>query len=126
MTSDSISSYGSDVGESFQDVAVTASRPGVDTVENAIAHGDAEQPWQALGLKHDEYVRIREILDRLLALSDAVVEVAFDPVRLRPADIEVLTGDASRFRAATGWRPEIPFERTLADTLAYWRAAVRA
>ncbi len=67
---------------------------------------------------------IREILDRLLALSDAVVEVVFDPTRRRPADIPVLTGDASRFHAATGWQPEIPFERTLVDTLEYWRAAV--
>ena len=84
------------------------------------------EPGQAYNVASGEAHSIREILDRLLALSDAVVEVAFDPVRLRPADIQVLTGDASRFRAATDWRPEIPFERTLADTLAYWRAAVRA
>ena len=67
---------------------------------------------------------IREILDGLLALSEAVVEVVFDPARRRPADIPVLAGDASRFHAATGWRPEIPFERTLVDTLEYWRHAV--
>ena len=69
---------------------------------------------------------IREILDRLLALSDAVVEVVFDPARLRPSELDVLVGDATRFRDATGWAPEIPFERTLADTLNYWRAALRS
>jgi GDP-4-dehydro-6-deoxy-D-mannose reductase len=85
--------------------------------------GEAGQAYNvASGQAHS----IREILDRMLALSDAVVEVAFDPTRVRPADVQVLTGDASRFCAATGWRPEIPFERTLADTLEYWRAAVRA
>ena len=69
---------------------------------------------------------IREILDRLLALSDAVVEVVFDAARLRPSELDVLVGDATRFHEATGWRPEIPFERTLEDTLNYWRAALRS
>ncbi len=68
---------------------------------------------------------IREILDGLLALAGAGVEVVRDPNRLRPAEIPVLLGDASRFRAATGWRPEVEFERTLSDTLGYWRDAVR-
>ena len=35
-----------------------------DTVENAAATGDREQPYAALGLKADEYARIREILGR--------------------------------------------------------------
>jgi nucleoside-diphosphate-sugar epimerase len=32
-----------------------------------------------------------------------------------------LVGDCSRFRADTGWEPEVPFEKTLADLLEYWR-----
>ncbi|MGW6280846.1 phosphoribosylformylglycinamidine synthase subunit PurL [Kribbella sp. NPDC055071] len=35
-----------------------------DTVNNAIATPDVEQPWAELGLKADEYQRIRDILDR--------------------------------------------------------------
>jgi phosphoribosylformylglycinamidine synthase II len=35
-----------------------------DTVENAIATPDREQPYGALGLKADEYAKIREILGR--------------------------------------------------------------
>jgi len=83
-------------------------------------------PGEAYNVASGQPRSIREILDRLLALSDAVVEVEFDPARLRPSELEVLAGDASRFRAATGWSPQIPFELTLADTLAYWRAALRA
>ncbi|NCW42487.1 MAG: phosphoribosylformylglycinamidine synthase II, partial [Actinobacteria bacterium] len=37
---------------------------GVDTVENASAEPDKEQPWKELGLKQDEYESIREILGR--------------------------------------------------------------
>jgi GDP-4-dehydro-6-deoxy-D-mannose reductase len=68
---------------------------------------------------------IREVLDHLLGLSGAEVSIVSDPERMRPAELRVLEGDASRFHQATGWQPEIPFEQTLADTLAYWRAAIR-
>ena len=36
----------------------------VDTVENAATTPDVEQPYEALGVKPDEYARIREILGR--------------------------------------------------------------
>lgn len=41
-----------------------AARPAADTVENAQATPEKEQPYAALGLKPDEYERIREILGR--------------------------------------------------------------
>jgi GDP-4-dehydro-6-deoxy-D-mannose reductase len=65
---------------------------------------------------------IREVLDLLLGMTKAKIDVRQDPTRLRPSDVPVLLGDASRFRAATGWTPVIPFEQTLADMLDYWRA----
>jgi GDP-4-dehydro-6-deoxy-D-mannose reductase len=36
--------------------------------------------------------------------------------------VPVLLGDATRFTNLTGWKPTIPFERTLSDMLEYWRA----
>ncbi|AQU67835.1 phosphoribosylformylglycinamidine synthase subunit PurL [Streptomyces niveus] len=36
----------------------------LDTVKNATGTPDVDQPWKELGLKEDEYVRIREILER--------------------------------------------------------------
>jgi GDP-4-dehydro-6-deoxy-D-mannose reductase len=69
-------------------------------------------------------VSIREMLDLLLARSEAEIEVGVDPARLRPADIPMLVGDGSRFTEVTGWRPEIPFERTLEDLLEWWRSEV--
>lgn len=54
-----------------------------------------------------------------LLIGLAACEIAVEPKseRLRPADIPVLCGDPRRLEAATGWRPEIPLERTLADGL---------
>jgi len=36
----------------------------LDTVDQAKSHPDTEQPWRELGLKADEYARIKEILGR--------------------------------------------------------------
>lgn len=65
---------------------------------------------------------IRDMLDHLLSLTKAKIEVKQDPARLRPSDVPILLGDNSRFVKATGWQPTIPFEKTLADMLEYWRS----
>ncbi len=43
---------------------MTDQRPTLDTVDHATSSPDREQPWADLGLKSDEYARIREILGR--------------------------------------------------------------
>ncbi|MBN2054250.1 GDP-mannose 4,6-dehydratase [bacterium] len=68
---------------------------------------------------------IQQVLDMLLARTNASIRVEQDPARLRPSDVPVLLGDATKFRKATGWKPEIPFEQTLDDILAYWRTRIR-
>ena len=68
---------------------------------------------------------IREMLNRLIELSNVEVKIETDPERLRPSDVEILIGDASKFKADTGWEPQIPFEQTLRDLLDYWRTTLR-
>jgi GDPmannose 4,6-dehydratase len=34
--------------------------------------------------------------------------------------------DTAKFKAHTGWQPEISFETTMADLLDYWRARVKS
>jgi GDP-4-dehydro-6-deoxy-D-mannose reductase len=66
-------------------------------------------------------VSIREIADGLLGLAGTALEFETDPSLMRPVEVPVLRGDPGRLAGATGWKPEIPLERTLADVLAYWR-----
>jgi GDP-4-dehydro-6-deoxy-D-mannose reductase len=63
----------------------------------------------------------QEILDKLLAMTDADVRVEVDPLRLRPSDVMILLSDSSKFRTISGWEPRIPFEQSLKDLLEYWR-----
>jgi len=65
---------------------------------------------------------IKKVLDFLLNLSTKKdIKIEQDSNRMRPSDVPILIGDASEFIKATDWKPEIPFEKTLEDTLNYWR-----
>lgn len=68
---------------------------------------------------------IRSILDQLVALSTAGITVQEDPARLRPSDVPVLIGDASKLTSRTGWQPRVAIEQSLADTLDFWRERVQ-
>jgi len=83
-------------------------------------------PGEAYNVASGRGRSIREVVDRLLDATDAVVDVAFDASRLRPTDVPSLVGDAGRFRRATGWEPAIPFEQTVLDVLAQWRRRLRS
>ena len=68
--------------------------------------------------------RIREVLDRLVALSRVPVTVTVDPARYRPSDNMVVWGDRGRIERELGWRPVISLDQTLADLLDYWRKEI--
>ena len=69
-------------------------------------------------------VTIRELLDRLLALSECEIAVRTDPARMRPIETPIFRGSAGKLKAATGWTPEIPLDKTLSDLLCDWRERV--
>jgi GDP-4-dehydro-6-deoxy-D-mannose reductase len=75
----------------------------------------------ASGVSHS----MRAVLDGLVARSRVGVRIETDAQRMRPHDVPLLVGDASRLRAATGWAPEVSFDRMLDDLVNYWRAAVQ-
>lgn len=68
--------------------------------------------------------RIGDLLDTLRGLASVSITTSTDPDRMRPSDIPVLLGNATRLQETLGWTPAIPIEVTLADTLAWWRAEV--
>jgi len=83
------------------------------------------EPGQVYNLGAERSHSIREVLDTLLAASLTPIRVEQDPTRLRPSDVPEILADCTRFRSLTGWRTEIPLERTLQDILAYWRESIR-
>ena len=84
------------------------------------------QPGEVYNLGSGRAYSIREILERLLSMTDAAISVETDPERMRPSDIPTIVCDSHRFREATGWRPERRLDDTLKDALDYWRRRVAA
>jgi GDP-4-dehydro-6-deoxy-D-mannose reductase len=80
-----------------------------------LLHGKA---GAAYNVCRGEAVMISDLLRMLMKLAGTDLPVWVDPDRARPADVLVQVGDHSRIRALTGWQPEIPLEKTLADVLA--------
>lgn len=64
---------------------------------------------------------IKDLLEKLLAMTDETITVTQDPNRMRPSDVPALIGDVSKIKEHIGWEPEIPIEKTLRDVLDYWR-----
>jgi GDP-4-dehydro-6-deoxy-D-mannose reductase len=65
---------------------------------------------------------IRSILESLVSRSRVAVRIEIDPARMRPNDVPSIVGDYARLGRATGWTPEVSFDRMLDDLLGYWRA----
>jgi GDP-4-dehydro-6-deoxy-D-mannose reductase len=78
---------------------------------------DQSVPAGTYNVASGHAVEMREVLELLVGLAEAPIEVEPDPARSRPSDLPLVCGDASRLREATGWEPMIPLEQTLADTL---------
>jgi GDP-4-dehydro-6-deoxy-D-mannose reductase len=67
---------------------------------------------------------IKEMLDKLLALSTVKIKVEIDQSLLRPSDIPELRCNSFKFHKISGWKPQIPIEQTLLNILDYWRKNV--
>jgi GDP-4-dehydro-6-deoxy-D-mannose reductase len=66
-------------------------------------------------------VSVRELLELVRAAARIAVRHEVDDARVRVHDVPEVRGSAERLRAAAGWRPGIPLERTVADALDAWR-----
>jgi len=83
-------------------------------------------PGEYYNIGGDHTCSVKDMLDHLLNLSTVKnIKVEVDPNRLRPIDADVQIPDASKFKKHTGWKPEIPFEKTMLDLLNYWRDMVK-
>ena len=83
------------------------------------------KPGEVYHLGSGKAHRVGDLLKRLIKLSSRPIHVEEDPDRMRPSDIPVLAGSLAKTRRVTGWKAAIPIERTLSDTLEYWRTHAR-
>jgi GDP-4-dehydro-6-deoxy-D-mannose reductase len=88
--------------------------------------------WLALeGAPPDVYnvcsgrsISISEILGSFAAHAGVGLVPVTEPSLLREHEVMEIRGSSEKLRRATGWEPRIPLERTLVDTLDWWRSRV--
>ena len=85
-------------------------------------HGKAGETYN-VGSGHA--VSIQEILDTIVSFSKADIKVEVDPAKLRPVDVPIIEADIRKLVECTGWKRGIPLERTIEETLDYWRKEVK-
>jgi GDP-4-dehydro-6-deoxy-D-mannose reductase len=81
----------------------------------------AELPGGVYNVCSGRATSVRELVELVTRASTVPVRHEVDPERVRAHDVPEVRGSAERLRAACGWRPEIPLERTVADALEAWR-----
>ena len=69
---------------------------------------------------------LRKLIDMSTHLSYDIggsykIQYSEDPKLLRPSDVTLQIPCIDKFVNKTGWKPEIPFDQTLEDTLNFWR-----
>ncbi|MCP4351324.1 MAG: GDP-mannose 4,6-dehydratase [Desulfobacterales bacterium] len=70
---------------------------------------------------------VGDMLNYLISISTHrdKIKVETEETRLRPLDADLQVPDTAKFSNHTGWKPEIPFEKTMQDLLNYWRGRVK-
>jgi GDP-4-dehydro-6-deoxy-D-mannose reductase len=96
-----------------------------DVVKAYAAMLERAAPGEPINVCSGRALVIRELVDTFIARARVQVSAYEDPALFRPTDPQMLVGDHRRLTAQTGWRPEIPLERTVDDLLNHWRARIR-
>ena len=82
------------------------------------------EPGEVYNIGGDETMTVGDILETLKGMASCPIEHEVDPALFRPSDVTMQVPDVSKFRDATGWRPQIPAAETLRDLLDYHRRRV--
>ncbi len=68
--------------------------------------------------------KIKDVLDIMVSLAKKKIIAEIDKKKFRPADDPIFIGDNSKLRGL-GWAPRVSIEKSLEDTLSYWRNQIK-
>jgi len=85
------------------------------------------KPGEVYNIASGKGITIKEMLDMIISkskLDPKQVKITINRERMRPSDVLILIGDASKFRKECGWENQIDLEQTFADLIEYWRERI--
>lgn len=81
------------------------------------------EPGQAYNVCSGRAVRMGDVLDKLLEVAGLRGEVQVFPQKPdASARTDLLVGDPTKVQTAVGWAPQIPLDRSLIETLDWYRS----
>jgi GDP-4-dehydro-6-deoxy-D-mannose reductase len=94
----------------------------VDAYCRIIARFDTLVPGCTMNLASGQAIAIADILDALVSMSSAKIEVVQDEAHMRSSDTSVMLGDATLARRLLDWAPKRDLMSTFRAVLDYYRA----
>jgi len=86
---------------------------------------DNGMPGEIYNIGTGRAVSIKEILEKIITISDKKISYKFDPNRMRPSDIKKNCINANKLRKL-GWEPKITFKKSLKDTYKYFKLKAKS
>ncbi len=78
----------------------------------------------AYNIASERAVAVNDLIEIVRGQTELELRHEIDEARVRGHDVREVRGSAAKLRDATGWRPRIALEQTVADALAHWRRAL--
>lgn len=86
-----------------------------------IAAADQLSEVSIFNISSEQQLRIMDIVEKLLALTSANIEIVPDQARMRPSEVPETRIDSQRIRKAIGWTPHRTFDEVLSEVLSAQR-----
>ena len=80
-----------------------------------------EKIGESYNIGSGNVVKVKDILEKLVSLSNKEIKIEIDKEKFRPVDVPIVQCDNAKIRKDTEWIPEISIDETLKDVLEYWR-----
>jgi GDP-4-dehydro-6-deoxy-D-mannose reductase len=98
-----------------------------DVVAAYAALLEAGKAGEAYNVCSGQGVRMGDLLARIMEMAKISLKVPLvAETRAGLPDPDVLVGDPSKIASAVGWAPDVPLDRSLAESLDWYRSRLRA
>ncbi len=95
-----------------------------DIVHGYLLAATKGKPGQVYQLCSGKSVALKDVVERLLAMSTQKIKLQVDGTRLRKAEIPILRGSHRKAAHELGYKVRYTLRDTLADTLDFWRTQI--
>ena len=84
------------------------------------------EPGEVYNVGGDKIYSIEEVIQSIRDQMDVTFSIQQDPELVRACDEPVIAGNIAKFQERTGWKPQIPLNRTLHDMIEWWKNQLTA